>query len=113
MAEEEQEVTEEGGEEKEEPKFEYCEACGIQLMNPEDHGGGKADNKWCKDCCKEDGTHLSREEIKERTKKIISSPDGYYTMGGDKPSEEELDKMSEEYMKKLPAWEEKGEKKED
>jgi hypothetical protein len=105
-------MAEEVNEEEEEKKFFYCEACGIQLLKPEDHGGGDEKNTWCKDCCNEDGSHKSREEVKKNVIKIITGHDAYATMG-ERITEEEADKLAEEYMKKMPAWEVKEEKKED
>ncbi|MBD3164769.1 hypothetical protein GF323_06225 [Candidatus Woesearchaeota archaeon] len=108
----EEEIREE--EKKEEPKFFYCESCGIQLKDNSDRGGGKPDNTWCKDCCNEDGSHKSKEDIKKHIKKdIIMGPVAPTAFGETVEDEKEAEKLAEEYMKKMPAWEVKGEKKEE
>jgi len=85
-----------------EVKFEYCESCGIQLQKPEDRGKGDG-NTWCKDCCNEDGSHKSVEEIKKRIKNLLLSPEATVSMG-EKVSEEDIDNFVEDYMRKMPAW---------
>jgi len=91
-------------EEVDEVKFEYCQSCGIRIKGKEDHGGSDPENKWCKGCCNPDGSRKSREEIKKKIVELVSSDKAYIVMG-ERATPEELDKMAEEYMKKLPAWE--------
>ena len=108
MAEEEKKEESSRGEEaseegKEEPKFEYCESCGLRMMKPEDHGGSDPENKWCFHCCEDDGTHKDKEKIRERIKGILQSHDAYTVMG-ERPSDEDAENLIDSYMKKMPAW---------
>jgi len=88
----------------EEPVFEYCESCGIQLKTEEDHGGSDSENKWCKDCCHTDGSHKTKDEVKEHViKDILTAPDAITVMG-EKVTDEETDQLALDYMDKNPAW---------
>ncbi|MBR9699678.1 hypothetical protein GOV09_04435 [Candidatus Woesearchaeota archaeon] len=86
------------------PAFKYCESCGIRLMKPSDCGGGDPHNARCKDCCKPDGSYKDKEEVKQHIKKLFFSPDAITVMGERVESDEEAEKLAEEYMKKMPAW---------
>lgn len=75
-----------------------CESCEMPMEKPEDHGGGQEDNKCCVNCCGEDGSLKSREEIRE----------GWigYIMKAEGKSREEAEKTVDETMSKMPAWKE-------
>ncbi len=99
--------------EEEEPNFSYCESCGIEFKKPEDHGAGDESNTWCKDCCHEDGSHKTKEEVIDVVINIIQGPIAPTAMGETIKDSEEAKELALEYMKKMPAWEEKKEGDED
>ncbi len=87
----------------EEPVFEYCESCGIRLIKKEDHGGSDPKNTWCKDCCNPNGSHKTKEEIKKNVAKLFTKID-ISKLLGESPAIDEIDKMAEDYLKRMPAW---------
>ncbi len=83
-----------------------CESCGMPMEKPEDHGGGKEDNSWCKYCCKEDGSHKSKEEVREGVITFMMSEEGEKVFGKKFESREEAEKAADEHIAKMPAWKE-------
>ncbi len=101
-------------EEEEKPKFFYCDSCGIQLKDDSDRGGGKRENTWCKDCCNEDGTRKDREGVIDHVAKdIIMGVEAPTALGEKITDIEEARKLADDYIKRMPAWEEKTKTEED
>lgn len=68
------------------------------MDKPEDHGGGKPDNLYCKYCTDPQGNLLPRETVRENMIK-------YHTQVLNKP-QEEAESFVDEHMKTMPAWQE-------
>ncbi len=75
-----------------------CESCDMPMEKPEDHGGEKEDNPYCRHCTDENGNLKSREEIREGWIQFHMKSTG--------KSREETEKEIDEQMKKMPAWKE-------
>jgi len=57
-----------------------CQSCGMPMDKPEDHGGGRPDNLYCKYCTDAQGNLLPRETVKQNmiqfyTQKMGKTPD--------------------------------------
>lgn len=73
-----------------------CQSCGMPMDKPEDHGGGRLDNPYCKYCTDIQGNLLPRETVRQN---MIQ----FYTQKMGKTPEEagiEVDKI----MATMPAW---------
>ncbi len=73
-----------------------CQSCGMPMDKPEDHGGGRPDNLYCKYCTDAQGNLLPRETVKQN---MIQ----FYTQKMGKTPDEaaiEVDKI----MATMPAW---------
>jgi hypothetical protein len=42
-----------------------CQSCGSPMMNAKDHGGGRADNPYCRVCTNARGELLSFEQVQQ------------------------------------------------
>lgn len=70
------------------------------MDKPETHGGGDANNPFCKYCTDEKGNLLPRETIQENMIRLYKEKQG--------KSEEEAKRLTDEVMGKMPAWKEEG-----
>lgn len=73
-----------------------CQSCGMPMDKPEDHGGGRPDNPYCKYCADAQGNLLPRETVKQNMVQF------YIQKMGKTPDEAavEVDKI----MATMPAW---------
>ena len=88
----------------EKPQFFYCESCGIWMKTVDDRGGKNANNSWCRNCCDESGRHKSMEEVKKTIIAMISGPDMIRAVGEKVADPEEISRMADDYLKRMPAW---------
>jgi hypothetical protein len=56
-----------------------CQSCGSPMMNAKDHGGGRADNPYCRLCTNANGDLLPYDEVhrnmaQERFAKVNKMP---------------------------------------
>jgi len=68
------------------------------MEKPEDHGGGRPSNKYCKYCTDENGMLKSREEVREGWVQ--------FAINAEALSREEAEKKVDEEMAQMPAWKE-------
>lgn len=73
-----------------------CQSCGMPMDKPEDHGGGRPDNLYCKYCTDPSGNLLPRETVRQNMIQF------YIQKMGKTPDEAviEVDKI----MATMPAW---------
>lgn len=43
-----------------------CQSCGMPMMKPDDHGGGRLDNAYCKYCTDTQGNLLPKDQVREK-----------------------------------------------
>ncbi len=81
------------------------------MEKAEDHGGGKEDNNWCVHCSNSDGSHKSKEEVREGMVQFAMSEEGKKMLEGfgisPPKTREDAEKYVDEYLANLPAWREK------
>ncbi|MDP3954746.1 MAG: zinc ribbon domain-containing protein [bacterium] len=73
-----------------------CQSCGMPMDQDVDHGGGRADNNYCKHCTDEAGNLKSRDEVREG---MIS----FYTQSMGRSREEAVREV-DAHMAQMPAW---------
>lgn len=88
-----------------------CEACGMPMEKAEDHGACDPKNSWCVHCSKEDGTHKTKEEVRDGMISFTLSSQGKKTLNafGIAPptNRKEAETYVDSYMATLPAWSKK------
>ena len=90
------------------PKFNHCEACGMPMMTPKDHGAEDEKNTWCKHCCDNQGNHKSYEKILESMINFMLSYQGEQMSGIKFKSKEEAKNEAIKYLSNMPAWKNKN-----
>ncbi len=73
-----------------------CQSCGMPMEKPEDFGGGKADNLYCRYCSDYQGSLLPRDQVKQN---MIQ----FYTQKMGK-SLAEATVIADQTMANMPAW---------
>ena len=88
-----------------------CDACGMPMAKAEDHGGCDLENSWCVHCSNPDGTHKTKEEVREGMIQFTLSSEGKKTLEyfGISPPQtrEDAETYVDSYMASLPAWSKK------
>lgn len=73
-----------------------CQSCGMPMVKPEDFGGGRPDNLYCRYCTYQNGTLKTYvEKVADMTQFIMSRMDLHET---------EARRMATENLSKMPAW---------
>ena len=86
--------------------MEKCLSCGMPMRTPGEHGGGDPASDWCVNCCHEDGSHKTREEVLEGWSQWLLSG-GCEAAGMPKAADvDEARRRAAEGMAKNPAWQE-------
>lgn len=85
-----------------------CESCGMPMEKQEDHGGGDSNNTWCLHCCHEDGSHKSREEVREGMIQWMMGDECENAGFPKAKSREEAEKRADGIMAMMPAWKSTG-----
>jgi hypothetical protein len=75
---------------------EPCDSCGMPMREIEEHGGGDWNNPHCVHCTNRTGKLKSRQEVRESLIELY--------MSRMELPREEIEKMVDKQMKKLPAW---------
>lgn len=73
-----------------------CQSCGLPMMIDSDHGGGRADNQYCKYCTDAAGNLKPRVEIREGMINLYMQSFG--------KTREEAEKEVDLRMAQMPAW---------
>lgn len=73
-----------------------CESCGMPMESKSDFGGGKENNRYCRQCTYPDGNLKPRHEVREGLVR--------YYMKMKKMERAEAERYVEEYMRGMPAW---------
>lgn len=74
-----------------------CQSCGMPMAADADHGGGKADNPYCKYCTDPAGNLKSKEEVREG---MIN----FQMQQSPGKTREEIEKEVDAHMAQMPAW---------
>ena len=77
-----------------------CQACGMPLTHPSQHGNADADNPYCIYCTDTAGNLKSRTEIREG---MI-----HYVMKSENCQRQQAEVEVDRQMKSLPAWQMAG-----
>ncbi|MCC7552366.1 hypothetical protein KO317_01725 [Candidatus Micrarchaeota archaeon] len=80
----------------------FCDSCGMRMEESGDHGGGKQDNPYCKNCCDETGVLKPKSVIRETLIK-------FYIEKYDYPKTA-AENFVDDFMATMPAWQNKQEK---
>ncbi len=86
--------------------MENCLSCGMPMHTPQEHGGGDPANDWCVNCCHDDGSRKTREEVLEGWSQWLLSG-GCEAAGMPKAADtDEARRRAAEGMAKNSAWQE-------
>jgi len=77
-----------------------CEACGMPMLSPEDHGAGDVNNPRCKYCTNPDGSNKPYEEVYEG---VVQAYMVGTIPGSGRLSRGQAEKQAH-YIDSLPAW---------
>jgi len=73
-----------------------CESCGMLMLKPSQHGGGKPFNRYCINCTDDEGNLRPREEVREGWIQFSMKSEGLVR--------EHAEKLVDEQMANMPAW---------
>ncbi len=79
----------------------FCDSCGMRMEEAGDHGAGKRENPYCKNCCDAEGKLKPKELIREELVK-------FYIEKYDYPKAA-AENFVDDFMSKMPAWQKKQE----
>lgn len=79
----------------------------MPMETAEQHGGKDPENPFCIHCCKPDGTHKTKKEVREGLLKFSLSGEGKAMLAGmgiKINSKQDAEKYVGSLMASLPAW---------
>ncbi len=76
-----------------------CQSCGMPMDKPEVHGGGDANNPFCKYCTDDQGNLLPKETVRTNMIQLYKDKQS--------KSQEEAEKLTDQLMGSMSTWKDK------